>query len=179
MPKQRKITDQIGAFESLSERKDLSLDSRLDELIKLLDKSELDTESIKRMQSKIDEALQKKLSQRDLISEIKDVSMADADKLDQLNQLEVLLNNNYLSSKQTKKIKFKDTALKIIQVALGFLLVTLGFSMIILPAPPYFEMFTIFHFTYDDGFTLMDLISLIIILFGIYVVVKSYFKFSS
>jgi hypothetical protein len=43
----------------------------------------------------------------------------------------------------------------------------------VMPAPPYFEMFTIFYFTPDDGFTLMDLISLIIIATGTFIVIRS------
>jgi len=57
--------------------------------------------------------------------------------------------------------------------------VTLGFAMIIMPAPPYFEMFTIFYFNDNDGVTLMDLISLIIIAIGLYIIVKTISNFKS
>ena len=52
-------------------------------------------------------------------------------------------------------------------------MITLGFGMIIMPAPPYFEMFTIFYFNQNDGITIMDLISLLIILAGIYLLIKA------
>jgi len=57
---------------------------------------------------------------------------------------------------------------KMIKMIISILLITLGFAMIILPAPPYFELFTIFHFNEQDGFTLMDLISLLVVFAGVY-----------
>jgi hypothetical protein len=44
--------------------------------------------------------------------------------------------------------------------------------MIIVPAPsPAFEIATIVHFTPNDGLTIMDLISLLIVFGGIYLLV--------
>jgi len=57
---------------------------------------------------------------------------------------------------------------RIIKSVISILLITLGFAMIILPAPPYFEVFTIFYFNEQDGFTLMDLISLLVVFSGVY-----------
>lgn len=178
MSKEKNISKQIKQFEDL-EKQNLEVENRLDELLKLLDKSDLDSASIKQIQNKFNAEVEKKISQKQFLSEIKEISVGQIDSLDKLNQLEILLNNNYLDSKQAKKIKFKEVSAKIILIIIGFLMVTLGFAMVVLPAPPYFEMFTIFHFTYDDGFTLMDLISLIIIAAGIYIVIKSYLKFNN
>ena len=139
----------------------------------LLDQSKLDTENIKDLQVKLNASLEKKISNRFVIREIKDISLSELDKLDQLDKLEFLLNNNYLDSRHTNKIEFKEKLARIIKVIIGFLFVTLGFAMIIMPAPPYFEMFTIFYFNPNDGVTLMDLISLIIIATGIYIIIKS------
>jgi hypothetical protein len=52
----------------------------------------------------------------------------------------------------------------------------LGLAMIIMPAPPYFEMFTIFYFSKDDGITLMDVISVIILLTGVYLFLNATIK---
>lgn len=51
-------------------------------------------------------------------------------------------------------------------------MIIMGFGMIIIPAPPFFEMFTIFYFNRNDGITIMDLISLLIILAGVYFLIK-------
>lgn len=165
------LSKSLREFENLK-NKDEELNQKLSEFINLLDQSSLDSENIKLLQNRINGALAEKLSGESLIKEIKDVSLAEIDKFEQLDQLEFLLSNNHLDTKQIKKIAFSGKLLRIIQIFIGFLFVTLGFAMIILPAPPYFEMFTVFYFNENDGVTLMDLISLIIIAVGIYIIVK-------
>jgi hypothetical protein len=167
-----KISENLKEFAQL-DRKDEELNQKLSEFILLLEHSNLDSENIKSLQSRVNVALDEKLTNQNLINEIKEVSLSDLDKLDQLDKLEFLLNNNYLDSKQTNKLNLTEKFIKWIKIVIGFLFVTLGFAMIIMPAPPYFEMFTIFHFTPDDGVTLMDLISLIIIAVGIFIIIKS------
>jgi hypothetical protein len=66
-----------------------------------------------------------------------------------------------------------------IRIIISLLFITLGLAMIIMPAPPYFEMYTIFYFTESDGFTLMDLISLLIIFCGIFTLIMTMQKRSS
>jgi len=139
----------------------------------LLEKSEIDSENIKGMKIRVNKALDQKLRGGELIQEIKQLSLSGMEKMDQLDQLEQILNTNYLDSRQVSKNKISDGLGKIVRVLIGFLFITLGFAMIIMPAPPYFEMFTIFHFTPDDGVTLMDLISLIIIAMGTFIVIRS------
>ena len=176
MTRNTKPATDLKPFEDLA-NKDEELIHKLNEFLVLLDESKLDTENVKQLQSKINGALDEKMTQGIVIKEIKQVSEATLDKLEQLDKLEIILNNNYLDSRQTSKTSFKDGLLKFIRIIIGFLFVTLGFAMIIMPAPPYFEMFTIFYFNPDDGVTLMDLISLIIIALGIYIIVKSITKF--
>lgn len=139
----------------------------------LLEKSEIDSENIKGMKIRLNKALDQKLRGGELIQEIKHLSLSGMEKMEQLEQLEQILNTNYLDSRQVSKNKISDGLGKIVRVLIGFLFITLGFAMIIMPAPPYFEMFTIFHFTPDDGVTLMDLISLIIIAMGTFIVIRS------
>ena len=172
MTRNNKLTEDLKQFEDL-ERKDEELILKLNEFMILLDQSKLDTENIKDLQAKLNASLEKKINNRFVIREIKDLSLSELDKLDQLNKLEFLLNNNYLDSRQTNKIELNEKLARIIKIIIGFLFVTLGFAMIIMPAPPYFEMFTIFYFNPNDGVTLMDLISLIIIATGIYIIIKS------
>ena len=171
MTNKSKLSESLKKFEHLN-NKDEELNQKLSEFINLLNASQLDSENIKLLQHKINGALEKKLSGKLLIKEIKEVSLSDIDKLEQLDKLEFLLNNHHLDSKQTNKITFSGKFIRMIQIIIGFLFVTLGFAMIILPAPPYFEMFTIYYFNEDDGVTLMDLISLIIIAAGIFISCK-------
>jgi hypothetical protein len=66
-----------------------------------------------------------------------------------------------------------------IRIIISLLFITLGFAMIILPAPPYFEMYTIFYFNENDGFTLMDLISLLIVFCGVFTLIMTMQKRNS
>jgi hypothetical protein len=72
-----------------------------------------------------------------------------------------------------------DTLKKLSVLIISVILITLGFAMIIMPAPPYFEMFTIFYFNPNDGVTLMDLIALLIVFTGVYLCITSIVKFKS
>ena len=177
MSDERKISDQIKQFQQLEEQ-NLNLEDKLEDLIFLLDKSDLDSQSIKNIKERLNTALDKKLSKKEAIEQIKTISLLDIDNLDKLDQLEVLLNNNYIDSKRSKKTIISEFVIKSVRLFIGFLIITLGFAMIIMPAPHSFEMFTIFWFSPDDGVTLMDLISLIIIAVGTYIVIKSYTKFN-
>jgi len=176
LPDKNKLSDDLKHFERLH-HKDEQLIQKLDEFMELLKDSNLDSENIKGIKIRINDALNYKLEGNKLINELKEVSLSDGmERLDQLNLLESLLNTNYIDSRQVKKDKLKKGLNNTIKAIIGFLLITMGFAMIIMPAPPYFEMFTIFYFTPDDGITLMDLISLTIIAIGIFIVLRSFLK---
>lgn len=171
MKEKSKVIQDLKSFEALG-AKDDELILKLNEFLVLLDNSTLNTENIKGIKTQINQAIDEKLTSKDLVKELKQVSLGDLNKIDQLDKLEFLLNSNYIDSKQTRKMRFDQVAGNIIKIIIGFLFVTLGFAMIIMPAPPYFEMFTIFYFNPNDGVTLMDLISLIIIATGFYIIIK-------
>jgi hypothetical protein len=172
LPDKNKLTEDLHRFENL-DAKDDQLIQKLDEFMALLEKSDIDSDNIKGIKNKVNKALDKKLGNGDVIRELKELSLSDIEKADQLDQLEKILSNNYLDSRQVNDYKIREGLSKVMRVIIGFLLITLGFAMIIMPAPPYFEMFTIFYFSPDDGVTLMDLISLIIIATGTFIVIRS------
>lgn len=172
MPNKTKFTEELKRFEEL-EGDNEALLNKLDEFIVLLEKSELDSENIRDIKGKLNITLDKKLVGNSLIREVKGVALSDLDKMEQLDKLEILLNNNHFDSAEAKKINIKLAISRIFKGIIGLLFVTLGFAMIIMPAPPYFEMFTIFYFNPNDGVTLMDLISLIIVAVGIYIMINA------
>ncbi len=174
----KKIFEDLDSISRVNEL-ELTLDDKLNELINLLNNSEINSENVKQIQQKFNNAIHKKLTEAELIAEFKKVDNVELSRLEKLDKIEMLLKTNYIDTKVVKSFAYKRFMEMIVPVLIGIVMVTLGFAMIILPAPPYFEMFTIFHFTLDDGFTLMDLISLIIILSGIFVAIKSYFKFAN
>jgi hypothetical protein len=167
-----KLTEDLRRLKHLA-NKDEELIHKLGEFMELLEQSELNSENINEIRETINVAIDEKISGENALAKIQQVSSGEMSKLDQLDQLEFLLTTSHIDSDQAKKIAYKGIFLKLIKIIIGFLFVTLGFAMIIMPAPPYFEMFTIFYFNENDGVTLMDLISLIIIATGIYIIVKS------
>ncbi len=173
-----KLTEDLKRLKHI-ERKDEDLIHKLSEFMELLQQSDLDSENIAEIKETLNDALEDKLNGKDALEKIQQISVGEMPTLDQLDQLEFLLNTNHLDSKQAKRITYNSIFLKIVKVVIGILFTTLGFAMIIMPAPPYFEMFTIFYFTENDGVTLMDLISLIIIAIGIYIIVKSFSNMNS
>jgi len=174
----KKLTEDLEKLRNL-QSKDEELIQKLGEFVNLLQDSKLDSENIKQIKMTINHALDVKIDSESVIDQIKTISLGNLDKLQQLDELELLLTTNHLDSKQAHRITIKHILLKSITVIIGFLFVTLGFAMIIMPAPPYFEMFTIFYFNDNDGVTLMDLISLIIIAIGLYIIVKTISNFKS
>ena len=118
--------------------------------------------------------------------EISSESLKEFEKLDDMNaspleladNLEILLSQYQLDSKVSRKMVFVKRMVKASILIIGIILITLGFAMIIMPAPPYFEMFTIFWFSIDDGVTLMDLIALLIVFTGVYLFLSSIIKIS-
>lgn len=164
------------SFKSMQET---SVEDKLNDLINVLNETDINSDNIKTLQNKFNKAVDNKLSEAELIEEFKKVDDDHLSRLEKLDKIESILKNNYIDTKVAKSVAVKKYLEMIIPLCIGFFIVTLGLAMIILPAPPYFEMFTIFYFSADDGFTLMDLISLIIVLTGVFTIIKSYFKFAN
>lgn len=169
--------DDIDQLRKAAE-KQIVMDEKLDELIALLANSNFDSETIKKYQSKLDSALKgaDDLSMSDIkaFEAFDDKENASREQL--LDDFSVLLKSHKFDSKSSTRYLKAERANKFILMTIGAIMITLGFAMIIMPAPPYFEMFTIFYFSRDNGVTLMDLISLIIVFAGIYVFVRPLYK---
>lgn len=153
-----------------------AIDAKLDELLTLLAHSDIDSEKAKQVKQRLNEALPTAhyRGQIDAFKQIK-VSPLD-DRASMLDEFSVMLASHEVDSKMAKKYLRGERIAKGVLSIIGLVLIMLGFAMIIMPAPPYFEMFTIFYFNPNDGVTLMDVISLLIILSGVYLLVKSIYK---
>jgi len=155
----------------------LEAEEKLDELILMISQSDLDTENIIRLQQKFNNAIELTNKHKNPISAFEVIDSKDhASREDLLNEFSTLLLSNKIDSKITSNyLKARRTS-RLFLMLIGIVMIVLGFAMIIMPAPPYFEMFTIFYFSQDDGVTLMDLISLAIIFTGIFVFIRSIYK---
>lgn len=63
-------------------------------------------------------------------------------------------------------------------MGIASVMVILGIAMIMVPAPPAFEILTLYYFNPQDGVTVTDLISLIIILCGFYIFISVLIRMS-
>lgn len=172
MGSEKSIKSEIKKFQELDEAA-ISAEKKLDELLHLLESSKLDSDSIEKLHTKFNEAMERQsLSVQDL-DEFKRLDDNSLSRLEKADDLEKLLSKYKLDSNNATRIISTDKGSGISLMILSVLLILLGFAMVIMPAPPYFEMFTIFYFSQNDGVTLMDLIALVIIFTGVYLFFNS------
>ncbi len=168
------IKRKVEQFEKLDLNKEEVIKEKFDELIALLEQSNLDSDQaqlyLKRLESYF-----KNLSLKSKFDKFEDVIKDEGKTKEKLlNEFEFLLASSDINSEDAyrylKKEKFKALVLSI----LGILFIVLGLGMIIMPAPKNFEMFTIYYFTRDDGITLMDVIASIIVVSGFFILINSF-----
>jgi len=167
------IEKSIAQFDRLNFESKEPLDEKLNELIELLETSELDSDKAQEYLNRIENCI-KNQSLKNKFERFKDVAKDEDISRDRmLNEFEFLLSSSDLNSEDAYKYLKKEKHKIFILSILGILFIILGLGMIILPAPQNFEMFTIFYFTRDDGITLMDVIASIITVSGIFILVNN------
>lgn len=165
----------------LSSKRDTASDElieqKVEELVSLLNTHQLDKKKAHLFEKQINEALKHHLSTKDQIKSFQDLASDDqSSRLELLEGMDQLLSVSTIDSDSGKKFIRQQLFKRIVMCLIGFVMIVTGFAMIILPAPPYFEMFTVFYFTHDDGVTIMDLISLLVILCGVFLFIVSFNK---
>jgi len=147
---------------------------KMDELLGLISKTEPDNTLLQELQVKFNSALRSAADSTALepYKRMKNnITSEDADS--EFGQL--LLMNNLDKSAQKKLATWQIVGM-VVRVIIALLLILLGFGMIIMPAPPYFEMFTLFYLNPNDGVTIMDVISLIVAFIGVYILISTLAK---
>lgn len=140
------------------------INARVAELITLLEDAELDYTDKRRIQHKLNTALK--------------LNGSTDDNAENLHQF---FSGHKTDTRAARKNNAARTAISVIRVITSLLMVGLGFGMIIMPAPPYFEMFTLFTIpgsNGNDGVTIMDVISLIIAFAGVSLLISAIVKFN-
>jgi len=153
-----------------------AINEKMNELIALLAKSEVSEETAKAMRSRFNSALSKSGPKIEQIQAFHKIDTDNTSREDLLDEFSILLSTNQFDSKITKKANRGERLSKVVLIIISIVMITLGFAMIIMPAPPVFEMYTIFYFTRDDGITVMDLISLLVVLAGVFLLIKSIYR---
>lgn len=167
------IKRKVELFENLDLSKEGEIKDKFDELILLLEKSNLDSDQahlyLKRLESYF-----KKQSLKNKFDKFEDVVKDESKSKERmLNEFEFLLASSDINSEEAYGYLKRERHKVILLSILGILFIILGLGMIIMPAPKYFEMFTIYYFTRDDGITLMDIIASIITVTGLFVLINS------
>jgi hypothetical protein len=138
---------------------ELAIDKKLDELVELLANSNVSSAKAEALKQRFNHAV-KHTGDNNYIEGHSD-------------EFSITLLSNQADSNVTIRYLRSQRFSKIVLTAISITMMVLGLGMIIMPAPPFFEMFTIFYFNQNDGITIMDLISLIIMLAGIYFLIKA------
>ncbi|MGF7037026.1 hypothetical protein [Mucilaginibacter lappiensis] len=166
----------ISGLQSIAE-KELAVEEKLDELIDMLARYQFDSETVKQFQRRFNQAIDDKSLNSKAIDAFKAIDSKDnISRTELLDEFSMLLLSNKIDSNISSSYLKAKRANKWILMITGIVMITLGLAIIIMPAPPDFEMFTIFYFNQDDGITLMDLISLGIIFSGIYMLIRSFYS---
>jgi len=147
---------------------------KMDEFVHLLAEAEPNNRLLQELQIKFNSAIRAAADSTALepYKRMKN-NVQDEDADSELGQL--LLMNNLDKSAQKKLATWQIIGMAV-KVVIALLLILLGFGMIIMPAPPYFEMFTLFYLNPNDGVTIMDVISLIVAFIGIYILISTVAK---
>lgn len=159
------------------DREDVVLEQKIQEIISLIEVTRVSNEASKTYQKRISEAFKKSvLIQKEVApyNELDQDSNLSREEL--LENLEKLLMENKIDSRVGQNVQRKSAMQKVSMFIFAVLLIVLGFAMIIMPAPASFEMFTIFYISANDGVTIMDLVSLLIIFGGVLLFVLNFNK---
>lgn len=142
----------------------------MDDLIESLYEEEISARKLYELQQRFEEAVKN-------LPGYREIEIVDHSTISDKNEDSPLLLCRQNGKLYVRKKKAENRHLSgTIQAIVSLLIIMLGFAMIILPTPPSFEMYTLFHFNEEDGFTLMDLISLLIVFTGIYALITSVYK---
>lgn len=153
------------------------IDKKIQELAELIEVSSISSLSAKQYQKKLSDAFQKSLATPKELIPFKELDQDNnLSREELLEGLEKLLSENTFDSTVSKASSTKYTVQKGIMFILAILLIVTGFAMIIMPAPPSFEIFTVFYINANDGVTIMDLVSLLIIFGGVLLFVLNFNK---
>src|SRR5690606_34614894 len=122
---------------------------KLDELILLLSESQTDNELLQTLQTKFNAAVRSAADSRAVQPNNRINNNRIYDGAD--SELGQLLFMKNLDKSAQKRASAWQIISKVLRVIIALLLILLGFGMIIMPAPPYFEMFTLFYLNPNDG----------------------------
>jgi len=150
-----------------------AIDKKLEELAELIGNTNISNEKASEFKHRFNNAFNQPTAGYSGIEAFQKLNITEnTSREDLLDEFSILLSNSQINSKTAKKYIKGERLSRLVLIIISITMITLGFGMIIMPAPPFFEMFTLYYFNQNDGITIMDLISLLIVLAGIYFLIK-------
>lgn len=150
------------------------LDKKVTELIEVIEQSDVDANLSRQYQKQIADAFQRSAETLKKLAPFRELDQDNnLSREELLEGLEKLLSENQFDSRINTPKRGRIVQ-KGVMFILAILLIVFGFAMIIMPAPPSFELFTVFYFNINDGVTIMDLVSLLIIFGGVLLFVLNF-----
>ncbi|PTR00945.1 hypothetical protein C8P68_101175 [Mucilaginibacter yixingensis] len=150
------------------------IETKVEELVALLHKNPPGQELALAIKQKINAALDE-TAFSDKIEAFEKLD-TNQSRLDMLDDLELLLSQHQLDSRASQKYLYGERIKKSMQIIIALTMMVLGIGMIVIPTPGYFEIYTLYYFNPNDGITVMDVISLLIIFCGVYLLINALIK---
>ena len=174
MDKLKEFNRQIHHFQDL-DMQPVSIEKKLNELIFLLEKSDIDTSLVKRLQAKFNSAVEKvQVTSKELVL-FKALDNVQYSRRILVDNLENLLQTHEIDSQFSQNLLLADRGKRISIMLVSIIMITLGFALIIMPVSSYFERFILFNLD-DNNVSLMDVISLLVVFSGVYLFITSIMK---
>jgi len=152
------------------------VEKKVSELIEAIEQADIGAQHSKQYQKQIADAFQRSATTQKKLAPFKELDQENnLSREELLEGLEKLLAENQFDSRINTPRRGRLVQ-KGVMFILSILLIIVGFAMIIMPAPPSFELFTVYHFNINDGVTIMDLVSLLIIFGGVLLFVINFNK---
>ncbi len=182
----KKIRSKLKEFEEL-DRSNLPEDEKIEQLIKLLETSDLNSDQIYRYADKIKSIADNKLL-HEKFKPFYEISSKDVVSREELiERFEFLLNTSDLDSDDALMLISQTKFRNIIKYIIGVLVIITGLAVIIMPFSKNIEIITLFNFNdlenlginvesiglKNHGITLMDVFALIAVFTGILIITST------
>ena len=152
------------------------MEKKIAELIEAIEQADVDAHHARHYQNEIADAFHRSAATQKKLAPFRELDQDNnLSREELLEGLEKLLAENQFDSRINAP-KRDGLVHKGVMFILAILLIIVGFAMIIMPAPPSFELFTVYYFNINDGVTIMDLVSLLIIFGGVLLFVINFNK---
>lgn len=154
-----------------------AVEQKLNEVNALLAGHDLDDETREHFQQKLNIVLHKRTEDVEAIAAFDVIDKKeDASREELLDEFSILLVSNKVDSRAAGKYLRAKRLNNLLLIIISLVMITFGLGMIVIPAPHSFEILTIYYFNPYDGITVTDVISCLIILTGLFILIRTLYQ---